>query len=57
MLAGRSDSSINFRINVWAAVREMILDRPIIGIPDTMLLTKSTHQRTRFSVKRLLYFS
>ncbi|MFB2972517.1 IctB family putative bicarbonate transporter [Aerosakkonema sp. BLCC-F183] len=32
MFAGREDSSNNFRINVWAAVMEMIRDRPIIGI-------------------------
>jgi len=31
-LAGRADSSNNFRINVWAAVVEMIHDRPILGI-------------------------
>lgn len=29
---GRGDSSNNFRINVWAAVREMIRDYPILGI-------------------------
>lgn len=32
IFADRSDSSNNFRINVWAAVQEMIRDRPIIGI-------------------------
>lgn len=32
IFAGREDSSNNFRINVWAAVFEMIRDRPIIGI-------------------------
>lgn len=32
MFVGRADSSNNFRINVWAAVLEMIQDRPIIGI-------------------------
>jgi len=32
MFAGREDSSNNFRLNVWAAVREMIADRPILGI-------------------------
>lgn len=32
MFAGREDSSNNFRLNVWAAVREMIRDRPILGI-------------------------
>ena len=29
---GRQDSSNNFRINVWAAVIDMIRDRPILGI-------------------------
>ncbi|MFB2894949.1 IctB family putative bicarbonate transporter [Aerosakkonemataceae cyanobacterium BLCC-F50] len=32
MFVGREDSSNNFRINVWAAVKEMIADRPILGI-------------------------
>lgn len=32
MFVGRQDSSNNFRINVWSSVREMIRDRPIIGI-------------------------
>lgn len=32
MFAGRADSSNNFRINVWAAVMDMIRDRPILGI-------------------------
>lgn len=32
IFAGREDSSNNFRINVWAAVIEMIRDRPILGI-------------------------
>ena len=32
IFAGRGDSSNNFRINVWAAVVEMIHDRPILGI-------------------------
>lgn len=32
IFAGRSDSSNNFRINVWQAVIEMIRDRPILGI-------------------------
>ncbi|MEQ8962332.1 MAG: IctB family putative bicarbonate transporter, partial [Coleofasciculus sp. C2-GNP5-27] len=32
IFAGREDSSNNFRINVWAAVIDMIRDRPIIGI-------------------------
>lgn len=32
IFVGREDSSNNFRLNVWAAVREMIRDRPILGI-------------------------
>ena len=32
LVAGRQDSSNNFRINVWLAVIEMIQDRPWLGI-------------------------
>jgi putative inorganic carbon (HCO3(-)) transporter len=32
IFAGREDSSNNFRMNVWAAVMDMIRDRPLIGI-------------------------
>jgi putative inorganic carbon (hco3(-)) transporter len=32
IFADRTDSSNNFRINVWASVRNMIRDRPILGI-------------------------
>lgn len=32
LFAGRADSSNNFRMNVWAAVLDMIRDRPILGI-------------------------
>lgn len=32
IFVGRQDSSNNFRMNVWAAVVEMIRDRPILGI-------------------------
>ncbi len=32
IFAGRQDSSNNFRMNVWAAVIDMIRDRPILGI-------------------------
>ena len=32
LVAGREDSSNNFRMNVWASVMEMIRDRPWIGI-------------------------
>jgi putative inorganic carbon (HCO3(-)) transporter len=32
LVAGREDSSNNFRMNVWSSVMEMIRDRPWIGI-------------------------
>ena len=32
LLAGRGDSSNNFRINVWLSSLEMIQDRPWLGI-------------------------
>ena len=32
IFVGREDSSNNFRLNVWAAVQDMIRDRPILGI-------------------------
>lgn len=32
IFAGRSDSSNNFRLNVWMSVIEMIKDRPVLGI-------------------------
>ena len=32
LVAGREDSSNNFRMNVWSAVLQMIQDRPWIGI-------------------------
>jgi putative inorganic carbon (HCO3(-)) transporter len=32
IFVARGDSSNNFRINVWQAVRKMIQDRPILGI-------------------------
>ena len=32
LLAGRGDSSNNFRINVWFAAAEMVRDRPWLGI-------------------------
>jgi putative inorganic carbon (HCO3(-)) transporter len=32
LVAGREDSSNNFRMNVWTAALEMIRDRPWIGI-------------------------
>ena len=52
MFAGREDSSNNFRINVWAAVQEMIRDRPIIGIgPGNNAFNKiyPLYMRPRFS--------
>ena len=32
LVAGREDSSNNFRLNVWSAVLEMIQARPVLGI-------------------------
>jgi putative inorganic carbon (HCO3(-)) transporter len=32
IFAGRSDSSNNFRMNVWISVIDMIKDRPVLGI-------------------------
>ena len=52
MFAGRGDSSNNFRINVWAAVREMIHDRPVLGIgPGNTAFNKvyPLYQRPRFT--------
>ena len=52
IFAGREDSSNNFRINVWAAVREMIADRPILGIgPGNSAFNKvyPIYMRPRFS--------
>ncbi|MGL5081526.1 MAG: IctB family putative bicarbonate transporter [Microcoleaceae cyanobacterium] len=52
IFAGRSDSSNNFRINVWAAVLEMIRDRPILGIgPGNTAFNKiyPLYMRPRFS--------
>lgn len=49
---GRSDSSNNFRMNVWAAVVDMIRDRPIIGIgPGNDAFNKiyPLYQRPRFT--------
>jgi putative inorganic carbon (HCO3(-)) transporter len=41
MFVGRGDSSNNFRINVWAAVIDMIRDRPILGIgPGNSIFNK-----------------
>ncbi|MFZ9737604.1 MAG: IctB family putative bicarbonate transporter [Prochlorotrichaceae cyanobacterium] len=52
IFAGREDSSNNFRINVWAAVIEMIRDRPWLGIgPGNSAFNKiyPLYQRPRFT--------
>ncbi|MDA0674682.1 MAG: IctB family putative bicarbonate transporter [Cyanobacteria bacterium] len=52
IFAGRSDSSNNFRINVWAAVVEMIKDRPILGIGpgnDAFNAVYPFYQRPRYT--------
>ncbi|HAJ64773.1 MAG TPA: putative bicarbonate transporter, IctB family [Cyanobacteria bacterium UBA8543] len=52
IFVGRKDSSNNFRINVWSSVREMIRDRPIIGIgPGNNAFNKiyPQYMRARFS--------
>ena len=52
IFAGREDSSNNFRINVWAAVIDMIRDRPILGIgPGNTAFNKiyPLYQRPRFT--------
>lgn len=52
IFAGRGDSSNNFRINVWAAVIDMIRDRPILGIgPGNTAFNKiyPLYQRPRFN--------
>ncbi|MBW4665605.1 MAG: IctB family putative bicarbonate transporter [Chroococcus sp. CMT-3BRIN-NPC107] len=52
IFAGRDDSSNNFRQNVWAAVFEMIRDRPILGIgPGNDAFNKiyPLYQRPRFT--------
>jgi len=52
MFAGREDSSNNYRLNVWASVREMIADRPILGIgPGNTAFNKiyPNYQRTGFT--------
>ncbi|MBD1934816.1 MULTISPECIES: IctB family putative bicarbonate transporter [Cyanophyceae] len=41
MFSGRKDSSNNFRLNVWSAVKEMIRDYPILGIgPGNVVFNK-----------------
>lgn len=52
MFEGREDSSNNFRINVWAAVQEMIRDRPILGIGpgnDAFNRVYPRYQRTGYT--------
>jgi len=52
IFAGRDDSSNNFRINVWAAVMEMIRDHPILGIgPGNTAFNQiyPLYQRPRFN--------
>lgn len=52
MFVGRNDSSNNFRINVWAAVIEMIKDRPVLGIgPGNNAFNKiyPQYMRARYS--------
>lgn len=52
MFVGRSDSSNNFRINVWQSVLQMIRDRPILGIgPGNNAFNKiyPLYMRPRFS--------
>jgi putative inorganic carbon (hco3(-)) transporter len=45
IFAGREDSSNNFRINVWAAVQEMIRDRPVLGIGPGNVAFNSIYPR------------
>lgn len=52
IFAGREDSSNNFRLNVWAAVQDMIRDRPILGIGpgnDAFNKVYPRFQRTGFT--------
>ncbi|MFH7243351.1 MAG: IctB family putative bicarbonate transporter [Spirulina sp.] len=52
MFVGRADSSNNFRMNVWAAVLEMIRDRPILGIGpgnDAFNAVYPLYQRPRYT--------
>ena len=52
MFVGRADSSNNFRLNVWAAVLEMIRDRPILGIGpgnDAFNAIYPLYQRPRYT--------
>ncbi|HEY9828073.1 MAG TPA: IctB family putative bicarbonate transporter [Stenomitos sp.] len=52
IFASRGDSSNNFRINVWDAVKEMIRDRPLSGIGpghDAFNKIYPLYQRPKFS--------
>ncbi|ASC72415.1 hypothetical protein XM38_033720 [Halomicronema hongdechloris C2206] len=52
IFAGREDSSNNFRLNVWAAVVDMIRDYPILGIGpgnDAFNQIYPLYQRPRFT--------
>ncbi|WP_017298427.1 IctB family putative bicarbonate transporter [Nodosilinea nodulosa] len=52
IFVGRADSSNNFRINVWAAVLDMIRDRPILGIGpghDAFNAVYPLYQRPRYT--------
>jgi len=52
IFADRNDSSNNFRLNVWAAVVEMIRDRPVLGIgPGNSVFNKiyPLYQRPRYT--------
>lgn len=52
MFVGRNDSSNNFRLNVWASVRQMIRDRPVLGIGpgnDAFNLIYPRYQATGFT--------
>jgi putative inorganic carbon (HCO3(-)) transporter len=52
LFVGRADSSNNFRINVWAAVLEMIRDRPLLGIGpgnDAFNAVYPLYQRPRYT--------
>jgi putative inorganic carbon (hco3(-)) transporter len=52
MFVGRADSSNNFRMNVWAAVVDMIRDRPLLGIGpgnDAFNAVYPLYQRPRYT--------
>ncbi|WP_008309839.1 IctB family putative bicarbonate transporter [Leptolyngbya sp. PCC 6406] len=52
IFVGREDSSNNFRLNVWAAVMDMIRDRPLLGIGpgnDAFNAIYPFYQRPRYT--------